>query len=142
MYFLGLDIGSSSVKLAIINGETGGCIAQTQQPQTELAIHASQPGYAEQAPEAWWQAVSAGIRQLLSLHPDAAHRIGAIGISYQMHGLVTLDRQRNVLHPAIIWCDSRATQTGEQAFTALGEDWCMPHLLNSPGNFTLAKLKW
>jgi xylulokinase len=142
MYFLGLDIGSSSVKLAIINGETGECIAQTQQPQTELPIHAPQPGYAEQAPEAWWQAVSAGIRQLLAGHPQAAQRIGAIGISYQMHGLVTLDRQRNVLHPAIIWCDSRATQTGERAFSSLGEDWCMQHLLNSPGNFTLAKLKW
>lgn len=142
MYFLGLDIGSSSVKLAIIDGETGRCIAQTQQPQTELAIHAPQPGYAEQAPEAWWQAVSAGIRQLLGMRPEAAKRIGAIGISYQMHGLVTLDRNCNVLHPAIIWCDSRAAQTGERAFASLGEDWCMQHLLNSPGNFTLAKLKW
>lgn len=142
MYFLGLDIGSSSVKLAIINGETGDCIAKTQQPQTELAIDAPEPGYAEQSPEAWWQAVVAGIRQLLAAAPRAAQQIGAIGISYQMHGLVTLDKQRNVLHPAIIWCDSRATLTGERAFAALGEDWCMQHLLNSPGNFTVAKLKW
>jgi xylulokinase len=142
MYFLGLDIGSSSVKLAIIDGETGSCIAQTQQPQTELAIHAPQPGYAEQAPEAWWQAVAVGVRQLVAAHPSLAQRIGAVGISYQMHGLVALDRERNVVHPAIIWCDSRATQTGECAFAALGEDWCMQHLLNSPGNFTLAKLKW
>ncbi len=142
MYFLGLDIGSSSVKLAIIDGDSGGCVAQTQQPQTELVIHAPQPGYAEQEPEAWWQAVVAGVRQLAAAHPQAAQRIGAIGISYQMHGLVALDRQRNVVYPAIIWCDSRATQTGERAFATLGEDWCMQHLLNSPGNFTLAKLKW
>lgn len=142
MYFLGLDIGSSSVKLAIINGETGDCVAKTQQPQTELAIHAPQPGYAEQAPEDWWRAVAAGIKQLLSQHPKIAQRMEAIGISYQMHGLVVVDKQRKVLHPAIIWCDSRATQTGERAFASLGEDWCMQHLLNSPGNFTVAKLKW
>lgn len=142
MYFLGLDIGSSSVKLAIINGETGDCIAKTQQPQTELVIDAPEPGYAEQSPEDWWQAVVAGVRQLLAAVPRAAQQIDAIGISYQMHGLVTLDKQRNVLHPAIIWCDSRATLTGERAFAALGEDWCMRHLLNSPGNFTVAKLKW
>jgi xylulokinase len=142
VYFLGLDIGSSSVKFAIINGETGECIAHTQQPQTELVIHAPQPGYAEQVPEDWWQAVVTGIRQLRDRHPGVVNQVGAIGISYQMHGLVTLDKQRKVLHPAIIWCDSRAAQTGAKAFAALGEDWCMQHLLNSPGNFTLAKLKW
>jgi xylulokinase len=142
VYFLGLDIGSSSVKLAIINGETGDCVAKTQQPKTELAIHAPQPGYAEQSPEDWWRAVVTGIRQLLVEAPQATQKISAIGISYQMHGLVTLDKQGKVLYPAIIWCDSRATQTGEHAFAALGEDWCMQHLLNSPGNFTIAKLKW
>lgn len=142
MYFLGLDIGSSSVKVAIIDGETGTCIAQTQQPETELIIDAPEPGYAEQSPESWWQAVSDGIKQLLTRRPEAGQKIGAIGISYQMHGLVAIDRHQKVLHPAIIWCDSRATRTGEEAFTFLGEEWCMRHLLNSPGNFTLAKLKW
>ncbi|HEX7028579.1 MAG TPA: FGGY family carbohydrate kinase, partial [Gammaproteobacteria bacterium] len=142
MYFLGLDIGSSSIKVAIIDGETGSCIAQTQQPETELAIDAPNPGYAEQAPEVWWRAVRDGIRQLLSQHPAVGQQIGAIGISYQMHGLVAVDKRQHVLHPAIIWCDSRATQTGEQALVSLGEDWCMQHLLNSPGNFTLSKLKW
>lgn len=142
MYFLGLDIGSSSIKAAIIDGETGGCVAQTQQPESELIIDAPDIGYAEQSPESWWQAVSDSIKQLLARHPEAAQRIDAIGISYQMHGLVAVDKRQNVLHPAIIWCDSRATETGEKAFTLLGEDWCMQHLLNSPGNFTLAKLKW
>lgn len=142
MYFLGLDIGSSAVKVAIIDGETGSCIAQTQQPETELTIDAPSPGYAEQAPQAWWQAVCDGTRQLLAERPEAGKRIGAIGLSYQMHGLVAIDKHRSVVHPAIIWCDSRATQTGERAFATLGEDWCMQHLLNSPGNFTLAKLKW
>lgn len=142
MYFLGLDIGSSSIKVAIIDGETGECIAQTQKPDTELVIDAPEPGYAEQSPESWWQALSDGVRQLLAERPEAGQKIGAIGISYQMHGLVVIDKHQKVLHPAIIWCDSRATQTGEQAFTLLGEDWCMQHLLNSPGNFTLSKLKW
>lgn len=142
MYFLGLDIGSSSVKVAIINGETGECIAQTQKPDTELVIDAPEPGYAEQSPESWWQAVSDGVKQLLAERTEAGQKISAIGISYQMHGLVVIDKHQKVLHPAIIWCDSRATQTGEDAFTFLGEDWCMRHLLNSPGNFTLSKLKW
>lgn len=142
MYFLGLDIGSSSVKVAIIDGETGECIAQTQKPDSELVIDAPEPGYAEQSPESWWQAVSDGVKQLLAERPEAGQKISAIGISYQMHGLVVIDKHQKVLHPAIIWCDSRATQTGEEAFTFLGEDWCMRHLLNSPGNFTLSKLKW
>jgi xylulokinase len=142
VYFLGLDIGSSSVKIAILDGETGAAIAQTQQPETELTIDAPSPEFAEQSPEAWWQAVCNGTRQLLALYPEAAQRIDAIGISYQMHGLVAIDKQQNVLHPAIIWCDSRAVQTGAQAYADLGEDWCLQHLLNSPGNFTLAKLKW
>jgi xylulokinase len=142
MYFLGLDIGSSSVKLAIIDGDTGLCIAQNQQPATELSIDAPEPGWAEQSPELWWQAVINGVKELLTLRPEARQRLAAIGISYQMHGLVAIDAKQNVLHPTIMWCDSRASQTGEQALSLLGEDWCMSHLLNSPGNFTLSKLKW
>jgi xylulokinase len=142
MYFLGIDIGSSSVKLAILDGESGNCIAQAQQPETEFVIHASQPGYAEQSPDIWWKAIVDGARQLLASNPEAKSRIGAIGITYQMHGLVTVDARQKVLHPAIIWCDSRATQTGDRITAATGKDWCMQHLLNTPGNFTFSKLQW
>jgi xylulokinase len=142
MYFLGLDIGSSSVKLAILDGESGTCVAQTQQPETEFVIQAASPGYAEQSPDIWWQAVVKGVKQLLALHPEAKKRIAAIGISYQMHGLIVIDVNKKVLHPAIIWCDSRATQSGDKITAKAGKNWCMQHLLNTPGNFTLAKLKW
>ncbi|MBN1378636.1 MAG: carbohydrate kinase [Gammaproteobacteria bacterium] len=142
MYFLGLDIGSSSVKLAILDGESGCCIGQTQQPEGEFSIVAAKTGYAEQSPDIWWQAVVNGIKQLLASHPEAKSKITAIGISYQMHGLVAIDSNHQVLHPAIIWCDSRATQSGDKITAKVGENWCLQHLLNTPGNFTLAKLKW
>lgn len=142
MYFLGLDIGSSFVKLAILDGESCSCIAQAQQPEHEFSMQSSAPGYAEQSPDMWWQAVVEGTRQLLSIHPDAKNKIAGIGISYQMHGLVTIDTKQNVLHPAIIWCDSRAAQTGDHITAVAGKEWCLQHLLNTPGNFTLSKLKW
>ena len=66
----------------------------------------------------------------------------AIGISYQMHGLVCVDKQQNVLRPSIIWCDSRAVPYGDKAFRDLGEERCLQSLLNSPGNFTASKLAW
>jgi xylulokinase len=72
----------------------------------------------------------------------APEDIKAIGISWQMHGLVLIDRNKKVLRPSIIWCDSRAVPYGQRAFEALGEDFCLSHLLNSPGNFTAAKLAW
>ena len=142
MYFLGLDIGSSSVKLAVINGETGERVVGATYPPQEMTISAPQSGWAEQSPEAWWDAVRQGCAQMWAEHPEAKDKIGAIGISYQMHGLVAVDAQGEVLRPSIIWCDSRAVATGEKAFEELGKDWCMEHLLNSPGNFTAAKLRW
>lgn len=142
MIFLGLDIGSSSVKVALLDGETGRCLGAVQQPEQEFKIDAPQSGWAEQAPTMWWDATVAGIKQLIAQNPGAGERISAIGISYQMHGLVVVDKQGEVLHPSIIWCDSRAAQTGAAAYAELGEQWCMSNLLNSPGNFTFAKLKW
>lgn len=142
MHFLGLDIGSSSVKLAVIDGETGERVASATYPPNEMAIDAPRSGWAEQSPEAWWDAIRQGCEEMWQKQPQLKDTIGAIGISYQMHGLVAVDKAGEVLRPSIIWCDSRAVETGEKAFDALGSDWCMEHLLNSPGNFTAAKLRW
>ncbi|MCP8900077.1 xylulokinase [Gilvimarinus xylanilyticus] len=142
MYFLGLDIGSSSVKLSVIDGDSGKRVANATYPPQEMTINAPESGWAEQAPEDWWDAVKKGCEQLWQIKPEARDNIDAIGISYQMHGLVAVDKDGKVLRPSIIWCDSRAVATGEQAFSELGKDWCMEHLLNAPGNFTAAKLRW
>lgn len=142
MHFLGLDIGSSSVKLAVIDGATGKKVAGATYPPQEMAIDAPQAGWAEQSPEKWWEAICMGCQQMWQEQPELKDSISAIGISYQMHGLVAVDKEGEVLRPSIIWCDSRAVSNGEAAFEALGRDWCMEHLLNSPGNFTAAKLRW
>ncbi len=142
MLFLGLDIGSSSTKVSVIDGQTGRCLGAVSYPEAELAIHSPQPGFAEQNPETWWDCVKQGCVRLFSREGIDPKRIEAIGISYQMHGLVLVDEQQQVLRPAIIWCDSRAVPYGDSALAALGADYCFSHLLNSPGNFTAAKLRW
>ncbi len=142
MLFLGLDIGSSSTKLAVIDGDSGRTLASQTYPESELDIASPAPGFAEQNPETWWDCVKAGLARLGQREGVDLKQIDAIGISYQMHGLVLVDSDQQVLRPAIIWCDSRAVPYGEAAFGALGEDYCFEHLLNSPGNFTAAKLRW
>ena len=143
MYLLGYDIGSSSVKASLINAESGKCVASDFYPKTEATITAVKPGWAEQDPQSWWSSLKQATLSVLS---EAGIRDGegieAIGISYQMHGLVCIDKERNVLRPAIIWCDSRAVPYGQRAFEKLGNDQCLSHLLNSPGNFTASKLAW
>ena len=142
MYLLGIDIGSSSVKASIVDGATGKCAASAFYPKQEMKITALQPGWAEQAPELWWENLKLAIREVLSLSKVAPKTIDSIGISYQMHGLVVVDKNRKVLRPSIIWCDSRAAVYGNKAFADLGEEACLSGLLNSPGNFTASKLKW
>lgn len=142
MYLLGYDIGSSSIKASLVNAATGECVAQNYFPKTEMAIQSPQPGWAEQEPESWWENLIIATQSVLSSVNIAVAEIKAIGISYQMHGLVLVDKEQNVLRPSIIWCDSRAVSYGEKAFHALGEDYCLSHLLNAPGNFTAAKLAW
>jgi len=142
MYTLGLDIGSSSIKAAILDVETGRVVAQAQFPDTEMPMQSHKPGWAEQDPEMWWRYTQDCIKEMIRQHPDAANRLQAIGISYQMHGLVVMDASGNVLRPSIIWCDSRAVSIGHEAFQRLGESHSLTHLLNSPGNFTAAKLAW
>jgi xylulokinase len=142
MYLLGYDIGSSSVKTALVEAATGAIVASVQFPSQEMGIAAPQPDQAEQDPGVWWSACCMATRKLMASCEIRAENIAAIGLSYQMHGLVATDRQGNVLRPAIIWCDSRAVVQGQQAFQALGADYCLGHYLNSPGNFTASKLHW
>ena len=142
MYLLGYDIGSSSVKASIINTETVTCVASAFYPKEEMQIKAVQPGWAEQEPELWWQNLKLATKDILFNSGVKNTDIKAIGISYQMHGLVLVDNNKNVLRPSIIWCDSRAVPYGDKAFREIGDTHCLEHLLNSPGNFTASKLKW
>lgn len=142
MYLLGYDIGSSSVKASIVEAENGKCVASTFFPKSEAPIMSKQTGWAEQNPEDWWRYLKSATAEVLSTSRIDAADIRAIGISYQMHGLVCVDSAQNVVRPSIIWCDSRAVPFGEKAFRELGEEFCLEHMLNSPGNFTAMKLAW
>ena len=142
MYLLGYDIGSSSVKAALVDASTGTCVASDFFPKSEAPIKALRPGWAEQNPESWWNYLSEATASVLSASGVDSSDIKAIGISYQMHGLVLLDKERKVLRDAIIWCDSRGVPFGEKAFEDLGSERTLSRLLNSPGNFTAAKLQW
>lgn len=142
MLLLGFDIGSSSVKAALVDTGTGHVLGVTRHPETEMPISSPLNGYAEQNPEDWWLAACQATRKLLAQTGASAGDIGGIGIGYQMHGLVCVDKDGQVLRPAIIWCDSRAVAQGQQAFEAIGEAYCLNHYLNSPGNFTASKLGW
>ena len=142
MYLLGYDIGSSSIKAALVNADNGALEAVVQHPETEMSILAGQSGWAEQDPQVWWECVCAATEKLLSKTNIQPADIQGIGISYQMHGLVIVDENQKVLRPSIIWCDSRAVEIGNKAFEEIGPEKCLSHLLNSPGNFTASKLKW
>ena len=141
-YLLGFDVGSSSVKASLVDAETGKVAADTHFPKTEAPIMAVKAGWAEQDPAMWWENAKLALKSIMAETGAKGDDIAAIGISYQMHGLVCVDKEQNVLRPSIIWCDSRAVPYGERAFEELGAERCLSHLLNSPGNFTLAKLAW
>lgn len=142
MYTLGVDVGSSSVKASLVNVETGKCVATTFFPKTEAKIIAVNPGWAEQDPESWWENLKLSVNAIMQESGANPAEVKAIGISYQMHGLVCVDKDKQVLRPSIIWCDSRAVPYGQKAFDTIGHDKCLGHLLNSPGNFTASKLAW
>ncbi|MDP5231126.1 MAG: FGGY family carbohydrate kinase [Cellulophaga sp.] len=142
MYYIGFDIGSSSIKAALVLIKTGKSIGVVQEPETEMEMLALKNGWAEQHPDDWWKHICNAIEKLKKTFKVDASEIKGIGISYQMHGLVLVDKIGKPLRNSIIWCDSRAVGIGNLAFKTLGEDKCTAHLLNSPANFTASKLKW
>ena len=142
MLLLGIDLGTSSIKVSVVEAATQQLVASAQYPETEVEIISLQQGWAEQSPELWWEHVKQAILKCHANNSYNAKDIAAIGIAYQMHGLVLMDKDENVLRNAIIWCDSRSVEIGEEAFHDIGEEKCLSHLLNSPGNFTAAKLAW
>lgn len=141
---LGYDVGTSSVKASLVDAKTGDIVATTFYPEQEAPIIAKQIGWAEQEPEMWWENLKKATQKLLSVSPQLSvlNSVKAIGLSYQMHGLVCIDKDGNPLRPSIIWCDGRAVPYGNDAFDGIGHVQCLSHLLNSPGNFTAAKLAW
>jgi xylulokinase len=141
-YLLGFDIGSSSVKASLVDVDSGECAASAFYPESEAPIIAVKAGWAEQEPQMWWDNAKLSLKKVMFDAGAKGEDIKAIGISYQMHGLVCVDKYQKVLRPSIIWCDSRAVPYGEKAFNDLGADLCLGSLLNSPGNFTAAKLAW
>jgi xylulokinase len=147
MLLLGIDIGTSSIKASVVDADTQQVIASAQYPDVEAPISSPFAGWAEQNPEMWWNNTIEAIKRVNALGKQDdtkfdSKEIGAIGIAYQMHGLVMVDKDKKVLRPSIIWCDSRAVQIGDKAFSDMGEELCLNHLLNSPGNFTASKLAW
>lgn len=142
MLLLGIDVGTSSVKVSVVDAEKGTAVASAQFPEKEASITSLQGGWAEQDPESWWNYAVQGIQKLTASGVFDRKSIAAIGIAYQMHGLVVVDKNKKVLRPSIIWCDSRAVAIGDRAFAAIGESYSLSHFLNSPGNFTASKLAW
>jgi len=142
MLLLGIDLGTSSIKVSVVDAQMQTCIASAQYPETEVDIIAPHPGWAEQSPDLWWEHTKQAILKCNTTGLYDPKDIGAIGISYQMHGLVLVDKEQKVLRNSIIWCDGRAAQIGDNAFEEIGEEKCLSHLLNSPGNFTASKLAW
>ncbi|SHJ19341.1 xylulokinase [Aquimarina spongiae] len=142
MYYIGFDIGSSSIKAALVNAENGKSIASVNEPEEEMDIISVQKEWAEQNPESWWENVCKASKRLLKENTIRPEQIKGIGISYQMHGLVVVDEKGELIRDSIIWCDSRAVAIGNKAFEEIGEEKCMENLLNSPANFTASKLKW
>lgn len=141
-HLLGYDIGSSSVKASLVDAETGQPLSSAAEPANEMEIISRHPGWAEQDPATWWENLKVATRRVMKESNVKPSSVIAIGVSYQMHGLVVVDEHRQVVRPSIIWCDSRAVETGERALRSMGSEYCEAHLLNSPGNFTASKLKW
>lgn len=141
-YLLGIDVGSSSVKASLMDVESGNCAGSAFYPETEQVIESPEPGFAEQDPQSWYDCARDAVRGAMTEAGAQPADVQAIGIAYQMHGLVCVDKDQQVLRPAIIWCDSRAVPFGESAMQAIGAEKCLNHLMNSPGNFTASKLAW
>ncbi len=141
-YLLGYDLGSSSIKASVVNADTGDVVGSATSPKQEMDMQALQPGWAEQDPNLWWKHIVTATKEVIQENSISKNQIKAIGISYQMHGLVVVDKNHKALRPSIIWCDSRAAGIGEKAFREIGPEKSLQSFLNSPGNFTASKLRW
>ncbi|WP_324721710.1 xylulokinase [Salinimicrobium sp. HB62] len=142
MYFLGIDLGSSSIKLSVLNAEKGTVVCSVTAPDFEMEMRAPKHGWAEQDPNSWWQYFKQGLNTIRNEHRFDLKQIKGIGIAYQMHGLVITNEKFDPVRPSIIWCDSRAAQIGQEAYKSIGEKKCQEQILGSPGNFTASKLGW
>ncbi len=142
MLLLGIDIGTSFIKVSVVDVDTQQSVATAQYPESETPITSRQSGWAEQSPQMWWEHTVQAMKKMIATNKFDPKNIAAIGISYQMHGLIIVDKEQNVLRDAIIWCDSRAVEIGEKACNGIGKNICSSSLLNSPGNFTASKLSW
>ncbi|MEE4114954.1 MAG: FGGY family carbohydrate kinase [Marinilabiliaceae bacterium] len=142
MLTIGVDLGSSSVKVSVFDADRAKVLATSFSPKAEMKINSARPGWAEQDPETWFVHFKTALANCLKSAEVDPGRIRALGISYQMHGLVVVDKDHNVIRPSIIWCDSRAVEIGGEAFKGIGKEYCTKNLLNSPGNFTASKLAW
>lgn len=142
MYLLGYDIGTSSVKACIVDAVSGAIVASDFFPRQEAPIKSLHPGWAEQNPEDWWSRIKEATHSVLAQSRISPDDIKAIGISYQMHGVVLVDKDGKLIRDSIIWCDSRGVPYGNKAVNDLGIDRIMPRILNRPGNFTATKLAW
>jgi xylulokinase len=142
LYLVGIDVGTSSIKASIVDASTGQTVWSAHSPAEEMTVRATHTGWAEQHPDVWWEHTLKSVKSAMQKTAINSGEVAAIGISYQMHGLVIVDKEHKPLRPSIIWCDSRAVELGNKAFADLGTQYCLQHLLNSPGNFTASKLKW
>lgn len=139
MKFLGIDLGTSAVKIIVMddNGNICGSVSK------EYPVYYPKPGFAEQNPEDWWEAVVYGIREITANHKIDVNEIRGIGLSGQMHGLVTLDKDSKVLMPAILWCDQRTAEECDYLNNVVGRE----RISELTGNmaltgFTAPKLLW
>ena len=137
MYYIGIDLGTSSVKLLLMD-ELG---AIHQQVTREYPLEFPQPGWSQQAPEDWKDAVLSGLQELTA-NCDK-RQIAGIGTGGQMHGLVVLDRDDNVIRPAILWNDGRTAAQVDYLNEVIGKQTLSERTANIAfAGFTAPKILW